>query len=359
MLNPTKEGEFNLERFFNLTPDILCIAGYDGYLKKVNPAFSNLLGYSIDELLKIPINNLIYEEDKKKTSEFRNSLKNKVPLLNLENRYITKNGDIVWLSWTSISEEENDLIYAVAKNITHIKKLEEERNSLLLKLAKSNADLKKFTYMISHDLRSPVSNVISLFSLLDLSKIEDSETRKYVALLNDANLEMNNTLNKYVDAVSNDKKINESVEKIYLEDVFSNVKNSINELVNLSNAKFEVDFSELTHLTSNEFFLQSILLNLISNSLKYSSNNRRLIISIKSRKINNIPQLIFSDNGIGFDMKKIGDKIFSLHQKFTSNHESRGIGLYLVKNLIETLGGSVQVESRVNVGTTFTLNFKA
>src|SRR6187402_1088116 len=93
---------FNLELFFELSPDLFCIAGYDGYFKRVNLAVAKLLGYSYEELFAKPINEFIHPDDRDITSQNRDNLKNSIPLLNFENRYITKTGDIVWLSWTSM-----------------------------------------------------------------------------------------------------------------------------------------------------------------------------------------------------------------------------------------------------------------
>lgn len=356
--NTGTEISFNLEQFFQLTPDVVCIADHNGNLKKVNPAFSNLLGYSMDELINSPVSNYIYSEDKKDTSRFRDNLREKNPVLNFENRYVTKNGDLIWLSWTSISEPENQLIYAIAKDITHVKKLEEERNLLLIDLAKLNADLKKFTYTTSHDLRSPVNNLLSLVSLLDLSKIEDEQTLEYIELLNSSTIQMKNTLDKYADAISQEKKINIQVEVLNFEDSFYVVLNSINTLIQKSNAKFELDFSEAPDVSFSSFYLQSILLNLISNAIKYSNPKVAPAISIKSIKMNNGIQLLFSDNGIGFDMEKVGSSIFGLHQRFHNNSDGKGIGLYLVQSHMESLGGKISVTSKVNIGTTFTLTFK-
>jgi len=356
--NLEAETTFNLEQFFLLTPDVVCIADYNGILKKVNPAFSKLLGYSMKELINSPVSNFIYNDDKVNTSKFRDNLRDKNPVQNLENRYLTKNGDIIWLSWTSISEPESQLIYAIAKDITHVKKLEEERNLLLIDLAKLNADLKKFTYTTSHDLRSPVNNLLGLFSLLDLSKIEDEQTLEYIELLNSSTKHMKNTLDKYVDAVSQEKKINIEVEVLNLEDTFKIVRNSINTLILKSNTRFEVDFSEAKEVKFSSFYLQSILLNLISNSIKYSNSKISPEISIKSLRVNNGIQLLFSDNGIGFDMEKVGGSIFGLHQSFHNNSDSKGIGLYLVQSHMESLGGKISVTSEVNIGTTFTLTFK-
>lgn len=352
------EISFNLEQFFQLTPDVVCIASYDGILKKVNPAFSKLLGYSMEELINSPVSNFIYPEDRLNTSRFRDNLREKNPVLNFENRYLTKSGDIIWLSWTSVSEPENQLIYAIAKDITHVKKLEEERNLLLIDLAKLNADLKKFTYTTSHDLRSPVNNLLSLFSLLDISKIEDEQTLEYIELLNTSTIQMKNTLDKYVDAISQEKKINIQVEVLSLEETFFLVLNSINTLIQKSNTTFEVDFSEAPEVRFSSFYLQSILLNLITNAIKYSNPKVTPAFTIKSLKVNNGIQLLFSDNGIGFDMEKVGNSIFGLHQSFHNNSESKGIGLYLVQSHMESLGGKISVDSKVNIGTTFTLTFK-
>ncbi|CAM4148417.1 PAS domain-containing sensor histidine kinase [Gillisia hiemivivida] len=354
----TTEISFNLEQFFELTPDIVCIADHNGNLKKVNPAFSNILGYSMEELLDSPVNNFIYSEDKLNTSRFRDNLREKNPVLNFENRYLTKSGDIIWLSWTSISEPESKLIYAIAKNITHVKKLEEERNLLLIDLAKLNADLKKFTYTTTHDLRAPVNNLLSLFSLLDFSKIEDKQTLEYIELLNSSTIQMKNTLDKYVDAVSQEKKINIEVEVLSLEDTLFMVLNSINTLIQKSNTTFNVDFSKAPEVNFSSFYLQSILLNLISNSIKYCNPKIAPAVTIKSKKVNNGIQLSFSDNGIGFDMEKVGESIFGLHQSFHNNGDSKGIGLYLVQSHMESLGGKIAVTSEVNAGTTFTLTFK-
>ena len=359
-LMPDSRAEiaFNLEQFFELTPDIVCIADHNGYLKKVNPAFSDILGYSREELLDSPVSDYIYSEDKLKTAQFRENLKAKNPILSFENRYLTKSGNIIWLSWTSISEPDSKLIYAIAKNITLFKKLQDERNELLTELAKLNADLKKFTYTTSHDLRAPVNNLLSLFNLLDLSKIEDKQTLEYIELLNTSTLQMKNTLNKYVDAVSQEKKINIQVEILSFEDTLFLVLNSINTLIHKSNTTFNVDFSEAPDVNFSSFYLQSILLNLISNSIKYCNPKMAPAITIKSIKIYNGIQLSFSDNGIGIDLEEVGGSIFGLHQSFHNEKDSKGIGLYLVQSHMESLGGKISVVSEVNVGTTFTLTFK-
>ncbi|PZW42373.1 PAS domain S-box-containing protein [Mesonia algae] len=357
MIRNTTQEIYNLERFFSLSPDIICVAGFDGYFKKINPALSNLLGYSEEELLEKPIQYFIHKEDILPTTISLQSLLNNTPLVNFQNRYITKSGETVWLSWSSILEDRENVVYAIAKNITHLKTVENERNNLLKNLTSLNSSLKKFSYMVSHDLRSPVSNIISIFELLDLSQVNDQDTRENIEYINEANLEIKKTLNKYVDVIKSNKNINTDVEFLNIARVFSKVKNSIEELSKNTNAKFDVDFTELPYINFNKLYLQSIFLNLITNSLKFNNPKNPLIITIKSKLNNDIPQLIFSDNGRGFDENTIGKNIFKLKNSHESSEESKGIGLYLVKSYMDCFNGEIQVSSKLNVGTTFTLTF--
>ncbi|WP_228479165.1 PAS domain-containing protein [Flavobacterium soyangense] len=120
--NLIQESEYLFEHFFELSPDLLCIAGFDGFFKKINPAVSKILGYTNEELFSKPINEFIYVDDQEITAKFREEITKNTPLLNFENRYLTKSGEIIWLSWTSMPIESEKLVYAIAKNITHNKK---------------------------------------------------------------------------------------------------------------------------------------------------------------------------------------------------------------------------------------------
>jgi len=129
---------FKYELFFELSPDILCIAGYDGYFKKINPAISKLLGYTLEELYSRPINDFVHCADKRSTQQARDQLTKSKPLFNFENRYVKKSGEIVWLSWTSLPVDSDQLVFAIAKDITHTKRLEADRSNLRTNLTNTN-----------------------------------------------------------------------------------------------------------------------------------------------------------------------------------------------------------------------------
>ncbi|HET8809415.1 MAG TPA: PAS domain-containing sensor histidine kinase [Flavobacteriaceae bacterium] len=352
------KNRLGLEPFFSLSHDYLCIAGYDGYFRKVNPAFIKLMGYEQPELFARSIHDFIHPEDQAKTAANRAQLLEEVPLLHFENRYVTKSGEIAWLTWTSVAHPAEKLVYAIAKNITHKKKLEEERQFMIRDLTSKNSGLKQYTYTIVHDLRTPISNMISLFGLLDPSKIQDKETLLYLELLEKSVHELKNTLNDQVDHLKNNLLLKSNLEQVNLKEIFDTTTGSISSLIKVSKTSFVIDFSEFEMLVANNFYLQSVFLNLITNSIKYSKPGTPPVITIVSKKEKDGLQIRFSDNGIGFDMEKNKDKLFGLNQVFTNHNDSKGIGLFLVKNHMDNLGGSIEVTSQLGIGSTFFLNFK-
>ncbi|WP_282016973.1 sensor histidine kinase [Salegentibacter mishustinae] len=352
------EGELDLEPFFSLSHDYLCIAGYDGYFRKINPAFVKLMGYTREELFANPISHFVHPEDKKNTAKTRAKILEGVPLLHFQNRYITKSDGIVWLTWTSIPVPDKELIYAISKNITHLKKLEEDRHLRIRDLTSKNAGLTQLSYTTAHDLRSPVNNLISLVNLLDRSKIQDDETLLYLELLEKSVHKLKATLNDHVDHLQENRFLKPNFEPVNLRDVIHNIVGSLHSLIEETETCFEIDFSSVEVLKVNEFYLHSIFLNLITNSIKYAKPGLPPLISISSKKNEAGSQIHFVDNGIGFDIEKSENRLFELHQKFTDHKDSKGIGLYLVKSYMNSLGGDIDVNSKTGVGTSFILSFK-
>lgn len=352
------EDILDFELFFELSPNLLCIAGYDGYFKRINSSVSKLLGYTTEELMSKPIHEFIYSEDKEITGRHRRNLINHISPLDFENRYVTKSGEIVWLSWTSIPVEKDKAIYAIAKDITHKKKNEHERNQVISNLTKINQNLKLLTYRTSHDLRTPVNNLLSVFDLLDTSKITDEETLDFIEILKSATESLEETLNSYVDILNTKDTLNVPLEKLYLNDSLHVVLKSLKSLIKSSRCIIKVDFSQLEQIMFNKEYLESIFLNLISNSIKYARPGSSPVISIFTQVHNGVKQLIFCDEGQGFDMDKVKDKIFGFNQKFHEGKSSKGIGLYLVYNHITSLGGKIAIESKINEGSKFIISFK-
>ncbi|HEX8460963.1 MAG TPA: PAS domain-containing sensor histidine kinase [Segetibacter sp.] len=356
LVSLSKRNPFEL--FFELSADLLCIAGFDGYFKHINPAVSKLLGFTDEELMSRPINDFVYDDDKEITGKVRSELVKGNPLFHFDNRYVTKSGEIVWLSWTSMNIDSDKRVFAIAKNITHKKKLEEERNKLLVNMTRINKELKQLTYTTSHDLRAPVNNLLAIFDLLDVSKITDEETLQLIHVLKAASEHLKHTLNNYVDVLIKQESTTIFLEELSLTDALNTVTQSIASLIAKTRTTIAVDFSKLDTVYFNKEYLYSILLNLLTNAIKYARTGCLPVIAISSGKVDGVRQLVIVDNGLGFDMDKVKDKVFKLNQKFHQHTDSTGIGLYLVHNQISSLGGTISLESKLNEGAKFTISFK-
>ena len=347
----------DLTSLYYNTPDLLCIADFNTYFKRVNPAVIKTLGYSEEELFSHSINYFVHPDDKNNTVQTRNEMFEGKPLLNYENRYITKSGEIVWLSWTSIPIKDRQLVFAIAKDITHRKKIEQEKNKLYNQLEAINKELEYFTRIASHDLRAPVSNILGLFDLFDPSKIEDAETLNIINLIKKSTLKVYSTLEKYVDDLKNKEKSNRVKTELSISEISKIIIESIAYIINKRKVKIELNFSAFDIVKFDKGYLSSIIQNLITNAVKYASPNRTPEIKILSRFLDNKKQLIVKDNGLGMDLNFVQDRIFKINETFHQHKDGKGLGLYLVKSQIEEMGGKITVESELDRGTTFILTF--
>jgi len=127
---------FDLDYYFSLSPDLICVSGYDGYFKKINPSVSKTLGYTFNELMSAPINSFIHPDDRERSAEKSEKLIKGEGVKRFENRYLTKNGAVIWLSWTSIPVERDKVIFSIAKDITYQLQIDDYQStqSLLDKL---------------------------------------------------------------------------------------------------------------------------------------------------------------------------------------------------------------------------------
>ena len=347
-----------INRFFESSVDMLCIADFNGYFVDVNPSFVKLLGYTKEELLSKQINDFVFEKDKESTQEIRKGIHRNEKLVNFQNRYVSKQGEIVWLSWSAVPVEEEKLVYAIAKDVTHEMTLREERIIEFSKLKTVNDDLVRLNYTTSHDLRSPINNWLSLFELLDFDKIDDEDTKQVLRYMEISAKGVKETLEGYLDLIENTGKSSINLSEVHFNDVLSKIKNNLSSILKGSRAQLKSDFTNCESVFFDKTYMESILLNLITNSIKYNVPGVPPKIEIWSQiNTNGRKQLIFKDAGKGFDLKKIGDKIFGLNQRFDSTQEGKGVGLYLIQNQINSLGGEITVESEPNKGATFCITF--
>ena len=199
----------------------------------------------------------------------------------------------------------------------------------------------------------------ALHQLIDTKEIEDPELADYIKLLKLATENLNEIVCTNMDEWIKKDRNSIKLEKIELHEAVTATCNSIEQLLKQDQVSIHTDFEEASEVYFSSSYLNSILLNLFTNSIKYAKPGTPAVISLKSEKRGGKIVLTYRDNGVGIDMKKAQDRIFKLHQRFQEASEnSKGIGLYLIHNHLTSLGGSVSVSSVPNEGTTFVLEFK-
>ena len=147
-------------------------------------------------------------------------------------------------------------------------------------------------------------------------------------------------------------------ENISLTNTVNNIISQLSIVINDNQVKVSYDFSDAPLVYFTNAYLESIFLNLFTNAIKYKSPNRKLKIQISSTNTDGFVEIRFNDNGIGIDLNANKEKLFKLYQRFHDHSEGKGLGLYLIKSQVEVMNGEINIESEVNVGTTFILKIK-
>lgn len=328
----------------------------------VNPAFSAMTGYRSHEIIgKSPD---IFKGPNSEINDIKKivtTIKNKEESL-IETICYKKNKEQFWLRFSMIPiyNSENELSHwvSIQRDVTEEKKQEKEKEQLINELTRNNKDLKQFSYITSHNLRAPISNLTGLLNLIEDIPIEDPELKEILHGFNKSTHLLDETINDLTKIMI--IKDNSSIQKeaVLLKEVFENIFNQLTFQIDTLKPILEINFEEAPSLNINKSYIESILLNLLTNSIKYRSENKTLKIKIISHQADDSIILTFEDNGIGINLERNRDKIFGLYQRFHNYPDSKGLGLYLVKSQIEAMGGTISVKSEVNKGTTFTLIFK-
>jgi len=328
----------------------------------VNPAFTFTSGYNENEV--IGKSATIFQGTNSNSKEYDklvNAVINKVEC-QIETIMYAKNKEEYWVNISMLpvynSDAELSHWVSIQRDITDEKKQEVEKEQLIRELTQNNKDLQQFSYITSHNLRAPLSNLTGLLSLIDDIPIESPELKEILDGFNKSTHLLNETINDLVRVII--IKDNPSIKKenVYLKEIFENVFSQLDFLIGLHKPIIKFDFEKVSFLNTNKAYLESILLNLLTNSIKYKSESRKSKITITANQIDDMVVMIFKDNGIGIDLERNKDKIFGLYQRFHDFPDSKGLGLYLVKSQVETMGGTIGIESTVNTGTTFTITFK-
>jgi PAS domain S-box-containing protein len=355
-----KLAEEERDRFFNLSRDMMCIAGFDGYFKRLNPAWEQTLGFTVEELLSKPFLDFIHSDDIAATTAKSAGLSTGQEVIQFENRYRCKDGSYRWFAWNARADLPRQLIYATARDITPQKQNEEQIVQLntdlqtrATQLETANKELEAFSYSVSHDLRAPLRHIDGFVKLLDKQAGEkmDEHGRRYLNIIADSARQMgaliddllifsrmNRTELRHA-RVSQDALVHEAIDGLHSE-------------TNGRHINWKI--ASLPEVEADPAMLRQVWVNLIANAVKYCRPRNPAEIEIGCNTVNGEFVFFVRDNGVGFDMQ-YAHKLFGVFQRLhhAEEFEGTGIGLANVRRIVHRHGGRTWAEGKIDGGATF------
>ncbi len=363
----------------NIIDDItkVSIIGTDktGLITTFNRGAENLLGYAKEEVMFKKPFEVLYrkeelEEREKELSELLNrdvkgfevfTCANEQECETKEWTHVRKDGTDfpVQLTVSTIKENSKVIGYlSVATDISEIKKAEKELKSLLEVADDQNNRLKNFAHIVSHNLKSHSGN---FEMLLDLYIQENPEIveNEIVKLFKTASKNLSDTILHLTEVVSINTALDQNLVPVCLKNAIDEAMKSVSAIALESNVSITNEVTYNSTILAIPAYLDSILLNFITNGIKYSSKDRESYVILSANQTEEEIELSIKDNGLGIDLERFGAKLFGMYKTFHPEvKKSRGIGLFITKNQVEAIKGRIEVDSKVGIGTTFRIYLK-
>jgi PAS domain S-box-containing protein len=274
----------------------------------------------------------------------------------LELQLRTAKNNVIWVRSKGVPIVNNNgeciILRGIFQDINKIKLKELDLQKSLDLLSDHNRRLQNFAHIVSHNLRSHSGNLQFMVNIFD-QNISPTEKEEVFGNIRSISESLATTIDHLNEIVKIQTEISKELKPVDFESIFRNTQNALDTNISKTKAIICYDFSFCPIINYVPAYLESILLNLLTNSLKYRHPDRAPKIICKTYFDKEHTYLSFEDNGLGIDLDKYGDKVFGMYKTFHQNVNAKGIGLFITRNQIESLGGSIQIESTVNVGTKF------
>ncbi|MBS1526200.1 MAG: PAS domain-containing sensor histidine kinase [Bacteroidetes bacterium] len=324
-------------------------------------------------------NDLCMEQFNKRLRPGRNAFnyfpRNKIPdmknavqrimnneMVSYETNYEVRDGMAKWydVKWVGITNDERKNIgYMVAFNdITERKIADIERDRITADLVRRNRDLEQFTYIVSHNLRAPVANILGLSNMLNNFDFDINENQEIKTALASSISSLDNMITDLNQILQVGNKVSERAETIPFRFLIEDVMLGIRPIIESERATIKYDFSGAEKIVAVKSYMHSIFHNLILNGIKYCRPGTGPVIRITTHQQGDHIQLVFRDNGKGIDERNMKN-LFGLYRRFDTSVEGKGMGLFMVKMQVETMGGKISVDSELDNGTIFTVELPA
>ncbi|RIJ34392.1 PAS domain S-box protein [Pontibacter oryzae] len=344
-------------------PEVIFSADENLNVTYVSPKCREITGYSEQEFLENA--NLwlstIHQEDKEHflletIPNLRTGLKT-----NHEVRMRTRDGKTKWLLLRiSPMMDKNGRMVRLdgsASDMTEYKKAEQRQQKLTEQLLKQNQNLQQFAYIVSHNLRSPIANMLGLASIYDKENVTAPVNQKVMQSMVESAYLLDTTIRDLNELLTIRSQAGIVREEVYFQELLADACVNLKNEIEQCGVSFRFDFAQAPCIKTVRSYAYSILYNLVSNAIKYSAPSRKPCVSLTTFEVNGYICLSIRDNGLGIDLDKQRDKIFGLYKRFHPKIQGKGIGLHLVKTQAELLGGKVEVESQPDQGTIFNVYF--
>ena len=355
--NALRENEEKYRSLFESSPESITLVGLDGTILDCNEATAVIAGLPRHKLIgKAFLDMGILDE-----ADVPSIMKRFAKIVSgelyepFQLKVISSDNEVVWLEiYLALLERDGEIyaIQVIARNITDQKQIEIERENLIQKLEVQNAELERFAYTVSHDLKSPLITIGGFLGFLeeDALKGNTKKLKEDILRINNATVKMKSLLDELLE-LSRIGRLMNPPEDVPFGEI---VRDALERLEGqLSEGEVQVEVSDnLPIIHGDRARLVEVVQNLVENATKFMGDQPKPKIEIGIDKENVGNVFFIRDNGIGID-PKYHESIFGLFNKLDPNVKGTGIGLALVKRIIEVHGGKIWVESEVGEGSIF------
>jgi PAS domain S-box-containing protein len=358
------------DRFFQLSRDMLAIANMDGYFLQVNPAWTDTLGYRIEELSNQPYLEFVHPDDQEITQVAAATLAQGIPVVGFENRYRHQDGSYRWISWSCATFIEQKLLYCVARDVTALKQAAVEREQLLASeqsaretAERANRIKDEFLAVLSHELRSPLNPILGWTKLLLRGKLDPTRQTEALQTI-ERNAKLRAQLIEDLLDISRimQGKLSFTTAAVSLTFVISAALETVRLAAEAKNIPIRLDFdTPIAPVSGDAARLQQVVWNLLTNAVKFTPSGGT--VTVELRQIDRQVQLCVRDTGKGIHpqfLPHVFDYFRQEDSSTTRNFGGLGLGLAIVRQIIEMHGGTVTAASAgENQGATFTVQLPA